>query len=75
MESGNEVWEDVNVTGGVFSLGGGLYAYFTQTFALEVGLKFSGGQFTEIDLGPLSLENLDLDATSSRFKVGIVWWP
>jgi len=75
VTSGNEAWEDVNVTGGVFSVGGGLYAYFTQTLALEVGVKFSGGRFTKIDLGPLSLENLDLDAQSSRFKVGLVWWP
>jgi hypothetical protein len=75
VTSGSEAWEDVNVSGGVFSFGGGIYAYFSQTFALEAGLKFSGGQFTEIDLGPLSLENLDLDAQSSRFKVGVVWWP
>ncbi len=75
VEAGNQAWEDVDITGGAFSLGGGLYAYFTETLALEVGLKFSSGKFTKIDLGLLSLENLDIDAQSSRFKVGIVWWP
>ena len=75
VEAGNQAWEDVNITGGAFSLGGGLYAYLTETVALEVGLKFSSGQFTKIDLGPLSLENLDIDAQSTRFQVGIVWWP
>ena len=42
---------------------------------MEVGLKVSGGEFTELDLGAVTLETLDIDATSSRFKVGLVWWP
>lgn len=71
----NQAWEDVDVTGGAFSLGGGIYVYFSETLALEVGLKVSSGQFTQIDLGPISVQNLDIDAQSSRFKVGIVWWP
>ena len=71
----HQQWEDVDVTGGAFSLGGGIYVYFSETLALEVGLKVSSGQFTQIDLGPVSLQNLDIDAQSSRFKVGIVWWP
>jgi len=66
---------DISFSGGSFSFGGGIYAYFTQTFALDVGVKFSGGEFTELDLGSVSLTNLDIDANSTRFKVGIVWWP
>jgi hypothetical protein len=75
VKSGNQAWEDVNVTGGAFSVGGGIYAYITETLALEVGLKFSSGQFTKVDLGPLSIDDLDIDAQSTRFDVGIVWWP
>jgi hypothetical protein len=75
VTAGNASWEDVNVSGGVFSVGGGIYTYFTETVALELDIRFSGGRFTKIDLGPLSLDNLDIDASSSRFKVGIVWWP
>jgi len=75
VEALNQSWEDVNVSGGAFTLGGGLYTYFSETLALEVGVKFSGGQFNEVDLGALSVENLDIDAQSGRFKVGVVWWP
>ncbi len=66
---------DISFSGGSISFGGGIYAYFSQTFALDVGVKFSGGEFTELDLGSVSLNNLDIDANSTRFKVGIVWWP
>ncbi len=71
---GNDVG-DIKFSGGSFSFGGGLYLYFKQTLAADIGLKFSGGKFTEVDLGPISLNNLDIDANSTRFKVGIVWWP
>lgn len=73
--AGNQNWEDVNVSGGVLTMGGGIYAYFIETLALEVDLKLSWGKFNEIDLGPLSINDLDIDANSARFKVGIVWWP
>jgi hypothetical protein len=66
---------NISFHGGSISFGGGIYAYFTQTFALDVGLKLSGGTFTQVDLGSVSLNDLDIDATSTRFKVGIVWWP
>jgi hypothetical protein len=66
---------DLNFSGGSFSFGGGIYIYFRQTFALDAGLKISDGTFDEVDLGPVSLNNLDIDATSSRLKIGVVWWP
>jgi len=74
-EADGEELGDVSFSGGSFSFGGGIYAYFSRTLALDVGLKVSGGEFTEVDLGPISLNNLDIDANSTRFKVGIVWWP
>ncbi len=66
---------DISFSGGSFSFGGGIYAYFSQSFALDVGLKFSGGEFNEVKLGTVSLNNQDIDANSTRFKVGVVWWP
>ena len=74
-ESPECVLSGFTITNGAASFGGGIYAYFTRTFALDVGVKFSGGEFTEVDLGSVSLNDLDIDATSTRFKVGIVWWP
>ncbi len=72
---GNEEIDDVTFSGGAFSVGGGLDVYFTQTLALDLGLKFSTGEFNQIDVGAVSIRNLDIDANSTRFKVGIVWWP
>jgi len=65
------------ISGGSFSVGCGVYAYFTETVALDVGLKAASGGFTEFEVGSISLSGLDfdLDAQSTRFKVGIVWWP
>jgi hypothetical protein len=72
--NGTEVG-DVNFTGSSFSFGAGLYAYFVETFGLDVELKVSTGTFNKVDLGVVSLNDLDIEATSTRFKVGIVWWP
>ncbi len=75
VETGNQDLEDLEVSGGAFSFGGGIYAYFTETLAMEAGAKFSTGTFTEVDLGAIQIQDLDIDAQSARFKVGLVWWP
>ena len=74
-EADGEAVGDISFSGGSFSVGGGIDVYFSQTLALDVGVKFSGGEFTKVDLGAVSLNDLDIDAQSTRFKVGIVWWP
>jgi hypothetical protein len=66
---------DVSFNGGAFTVGGGLMAYFTETFALDVELAWSGGEFTEVDVGSISVTSLDIDANSSRLSIGIAWWP
>lgn len=67
--------DDVSFSGGAFTLGGGLSTYLTRKVALDVSLKFTGGTFDKVDLGNVSVNNLDIDATSFRFGVGFVWWP
>ena len=66
---------DISFNGGAFSVGGGLMVYFTETLALDVQLTWSGGEFTEIDVGAVSVGSLDIDAQSTRFSVGVAWWP
>ena len=68
-------FDRVSFNGGAFTLGGGLSVHFNPKWALDVSLKVSSGQFSELDVGSASLRNLDIDATSSRFGVGVVWWP
>ena len=66
---------DISFSGGALTLGGGLMAYFTETLALDVQLSWSGGEFTQVDIESISVGSLDIDAESSRFSVGIAWWP
>ena len=75
VESNGQTVGDITFNGGSFSFGGGISAYLSQTFALDVGLKVTDGTFNEVNLGSVSLNNLDIDATSTRLNVGIVWWP
>lgn len=75
VESNGTDLGDINFSGGSFSFGGGIYAYFSQNFGLDVGLKISTGTFDKVDIGAISLNNLDIEATSARFKVGVIWWP
>jgi hypothetical protein len=67
--------QEVEFSGGAFTLGGGIMLYPSQTFAFDLGLLFSGGEFTDVTVGQTTQGGLDLDASSSRFNLGIVWWP
>lgn len=65
----------VDFKGGAFTLGGGLSAFFRPNLAFDASLKFTSGEFTEVDLGGVSLQNLEIEATSVRFGLGLIWWP
>lgn len=67
--------EGVTFTGGSFTVGGGLDVYLRQTLALELGLRFTGGEFTDVEVGNVTVEGLDLDASSVRVGLGLTWWP
>ena len=67
--------ENVSMSGGSFTVGGGILVYFNQTLAADVQLVWSDGEFTTIEAGNVSLSGFDLDAQSSRLNVGISWWP
>lgn len=67
--------EDITLSGGSFTLGGGILFYFNETFAADLQLALSGGRFTEIEVGNVTYTGGDLDATSTRFNIGVSWWP
>lgn len=67
--------ETVTFSGASFSVGGGMDFYFTESLALDLGLRFTGGEFNEIEIGSISVGDLDIDASSGRFNLGIIWWP
>jgi len=71
---GNQVGE-LNFSGGSLSIGGGVSFFATETFAIETLVKFTGGTFEQVDVGDISVNNLDIEASSFRFKLGVAWWP
>ncbi|HEX6694162.1 MAG TPA: outer membrane beta-barrel protein [Longimicrobiales bacterium] len=66
---------ELDFSGGALSVGGGIGYFLSEKLALETLVKFSGGTFEQIDIGNVSVTDLDIDASSFRFKVGIAWWP
>jgi hypothetical protein len=66
---------DINFSGGSFSLGGGVGYYVTQKVALEALIKFTGGRFEDQNIGNVTIHNLDIEAQSTRIKIGVAWWP
>jgi len=65
----------VSFSGGAFSLGGGISFFTSEKLAIETVVKFTGGTFQQVDVGDLSVRNLDIEASSFRFKLGLSWWP
>ena len=65
------------VTGltGALTLGGGIMFYFSQTLAADLQLAWSGGRFTDVTAGNFTFSGLEIDANSTRFNIGISWWP
>jgi hypothetical protein len=73
--SGGEDVGTVTFSGGALSVGGGISFFTSEKFAIETLVKFTGGTFEQIDVGDVSVRNLDIDASSFRFKLGVSWWP
>lgn len=67
--------DDVSFNGGAITFGAGLSTFFSKRAAFDVSMKWTGGTFTEIDLGSVALRNLDIDASSFRFGLGVIFWP
>jgi opacity protein-like surface antigen len=65
----------VSFNGPALSVGTGLSVFVTRKWAFDAGLRWTGGKFTEVDLGNTALRNLDIEAASFRLGVGVVWWP
>ena len=66
-----------------FSLGGGLAIYLSETWAVDVNVKWGSGGFKDVEIGNLANAESEqhvhrfrgIEAESTRFTVGISWWP
>jgi len=69
--------EDLSISGAGVTFGGGLSYYFSPSLALEGGLKWNVGKFTQASLGgeTVDLDEFEFSATSTRFNLGLSWQP
>ena len=67
--------DELSISGGGLTLGGGVDIYFTESLALDLQLLWTGGEFTTLTVDNVSVGGLEFDAQSSRFNVGVSWWP
>ena len=65
---------ELSIEGPGFTLGGGIAVYFAESFALDLALLWTGGEFTTVRVDDFSVTNLDFDARSSRLDLGVAWW-
>lgn len=64
----------LELSGGGLTLGGGILYFFSPAVALDTGLRLTIGQLTEVKLNNVSVDT-EIDAQTSRFDVGIRWYP
>jgi hypothetical protein len=67
--------EDFEVTGSAITIGAGIHYFFKPKWAFTTSLRVSAGEFDTARAGSFSLSGLELDATSTRFGLGVTWFP
>jgi len=67
--------EDISLVGGGVTLGGGIVFYFNPSLGADLQLLWTGGKFTSLEVGNVKQSGLDINAQSSRFNIGLSWWP
>ncbi|HKG94370.1 MAG TPA: outer membrane beta-barrel protein [Gemmatimonadaceae bacterium] len=64
-------------SGNALTVGGGINFFFNQALALDLGARVSLGKFDTIKFRGTSVtdEGFELDATTTRFTLGLTWYP
>ena len=66
---------DLEILGSGFTVGFGLQYFTAPSWAIGAGVKFTSGEFTDIKVDNVTVEGFEIDATSTRFNVGVTWYP
>lgn len=66
---------DLEIRGGGITAGGGLKYFLSPMLALDGGLNFTFGTFTEVEVGAFREDIQDIGAVSARLAVGLSWYP
>ncbi len=61
------------ISGAGPSFGGGVLVFLSPRAALDFGLEWTMGKFTEAEYQGETAD-IDISATSARFNVGLAWW-
>jgi hypothetical protein len=72
---GNTYTGDLSILGAGVSVGGGLEYFPTPGLALGGAFKWTSGQFTRVRFDNVTVDGLQVDATSARFNLGVTWYP
>ena len=72
--------QDISLSGNGFTVGGGGQYFFTSSLALDVGLQYSIGDFTDIEVAGVKYKaddlGVNLDKTNSaRINAGMKFYP
>lgn len=57
------------------ALGGGVQIFFTPKVALDLGLSYAFGSFSDWEANGVSFPFREIDATSTNVRVGVRFWP
>ena len=66
---------ETSLAGGGLTFGAGVQYYVAPKWALGAALKWTGGEFDEYTVDDVTVGNLGIEATSTRFNFGITWFP
>jgi hypothetical protein len=65
----------LDIYGNGVSIGGGFQYFFSPGFALNTGLDWTFGTFSDVEFSGRSTDDLDLKATTARLNLGLMWYP
>ena len=66
---------DLSMMGGCVSAGGGFQYFAMPGLALGGSFKWTSGKFTRVQFDKVTVDGLNIDATSARFNMGFTWYP
>lgn len=66
---------DLEISGGGFTIGGGVDYHFIPALALGANIRWTSGEFSTVKFNNVSIDGFELDATSTRFNIGLTWRP
>jgi hypothetical protein len=66
---------DVEISGGGFTLGGGILYFFNPKWAFNAHLKWTTGEFSRVRVENVTVDGFEVDARTLRLGIGLTWFP